>query len=92
MSSKKISSAPKKEFKKELTDKMGSALPEIKAKLGEKKFNKRVKKAAKILTQGLHSKDFQNNNGAAYNGTDASSKKIKIAKKAKAEENELPSA
>ena len=46
----------KKQVKKELAHNIEIALPEIKSELGEKKFNKRVKKAAKLITEGLHLK------------------------------------
>jgi hypothetical protein len=46
----------KKQVKKELAHNIEIALPEIKLKLGEKKFNKRIKKAAKLITEGLHLK------------------------------------
>ena len=48
---KKIS--PKKQALADLTLKLSSALPELKTTLGEKKFARRVKKAAKILNAGL---------------------------------------
>ncbi|TKK64641.1 hypothetical protein FC093_22070 [Ilyomonas limi] len=48
----------KKELKKQLTDKMEAALPELRALLGEKKFLRRIKKAAKILIEGLHKNDI----------------------------------
>jgi len=51
----------KKEFKKMLESKIESALPEVKKKLGEKKFQRRIKKAAKIFAQGLRDKDFTEN-------------------------------
>src|SRR5437764_1088154 len=47
----------KKELKHQLTDKIETALPELREMLGEKKFARRVKKAAKLLMQGLHDKD-----------------------------------
>lgn len=57
----------KKELKKELANKIEAALPEIEKSLGKKKFNKRLKKATRLLTKGIH-----------LNGTD---KKIKTNKK-----------
>jgi hypothetical protein len=80
----------KKEIKKELTVKMESALAEVKATLGEKKFHRRIKKLAKILMQGLHGKDFSNGNGTAHHADKVSSKKIKSVKKAKTKEQESP--
>ncbi len=47
----------KKELKQQLTDKMEIALPELRAMLGEKKFAHRLKKAAKLLVEGLHKED-----------------------------------
>jgi len=44
----------KKEVKKELANKIETALPEIKESLGKKKFNKRLKKATRLITEGLH--------------------------------------
>jgi hypothetical protein len=57
----------KKELKKELAQKIETALPEIEESLGKKKFNKRLKKATRLLIKGVH-----------LNGTD---KKIKTNKK-----------
>lgn len=48
------SAETKKQLKKELAVKIESALPELKQTLGEKKFNKRVKKVTGVLTQGIH--------------------------------------
>jgi len=95
MASKKPAIKPahaKREFKKELEGKMESALPDVKTKLGEKKFQRRIKKAAKILVQGLHNKDFSNNNGTANDAVNDSAKKIKGVKKSRAKKQELPSA
>ena len=47
----------KKQVKKELAHNIEIALPEIKLKLGKKKFNKRIKKAARLITEGLHLKN-----------------------------------
>src|SRR3954469_7653801 len=47
----------KKEMKHQLADKMETALPELRELLGEKKFANRVKKAAKLLMEGLHKED-----------------------------------
>ena len=47
----------KKQIKKELAHNIEIALPEIKSELGEKKFKKRIKKAAKLITEGLHLKN-----------------------------------
>ena len=44
----------KKELKKELATKIETALPDIKVSLGEKKFNKRIKKVTKLLIEGMH--------------------------------------
>jgi hypothetical protein len=50
----------KKELKKQLADKIETALPELKDMLGEKKFANRIKKAAKLLMEGLHKEDLVN--------------------------------
>ena len=81
----------KKELKKDLADKMESALPEIKTKLGEKKFQRRIRKAAKILVHGLHNKDLSGNNGNGNNAPETPLKKIKGVKKPKTKKQELVS-
>ena len=43
----------KKEFRRQVTEQLESAFQHLKASLGEKKFSNRVKKAAKILADGL---------------------------------------
>src|SRR6516225_2190647 len=72
----------KKEFKKEITVKLDAVLAELKSTLGEKEFQHRLKKAAKVLVHNLHSKDFSEN---GHNGKEsekpAPAKKIKTAKK-----------
>jgi len=78
----------KKEIKKELEVKMESALPEIKATLGDKKFHRRIKKVAKILVHGLHDKDFSNGTGTAHPADKVSPTKIKGVKKAKTKQKE----
>jgi len=92
MANKKTAKKPehaKKEFQKELAGKMESALPEVKTRLGEKKFQRRIKKAAKFLVHGLHDKDFAAEEKA---GTDikAAVKKIKSPKKSKTKKQEPP--
>ena len=47
----------KKEMRKQVVDKIEAALPELKSPLGEKKFHSRVKKAAKLITEGLHKEE-----------------------------------
>jgi hypothetical protein len=42
-----------KEIKKDITNKLEAALVPLKSQLGEKKFNNRIKKAAKLLAEGL---------------------------------------
>src|SRR4051794_35421242 len=48
----------KKELKKQLADKMETALPELREMIGEKKFLNRIKKAAKLLMEGLHKEEL----------------------------------
>lgn len=43
----------KKEYRKKIATLLENALIELKAELGEKKFGKRVEKAAKLLAEGL---------------------------------------
>jgi hypothetical protein len=64
----KKSKRAKKEFKKMLAGKIESALPEIKTRLGEKKFQRRIKKAAKLFVQGLDDKDFSENGNKQATG------------------------
>lgn len=49
---------PKREFRKELSAKLETVLAELKGLINEEEFQHRLKKAVKILTQGLHGKDF----------------------------------
>ncbi len=68
----------KKEIYRQLTGQLLTSLPAIKELLGEKKFESRVKKAAKLLSEGIK---------------DKASKKIKIVKKkATKEKVETPEA
>ncbi len=57
MSDKKITDTKKESAKdsmlKEVVDQLTIALPALKEKIGDKKFEKRVKKAAKLLTEGI---------------------------------------
>jgi hypothetical protein len=82
---KKESSKPaqsKKELKKEIAVKLEAALTELKDKLGEKEFQHRLKKAAKVLVHNLHSKDFsENGNNGTKTEKPAPEKKIKSVKK-----------
>ncbi|MEO8712367.1 MAG: hypothetical protein ABI405_09610 [Parafilimonas sp.] len=71
----------KKELKKEIAEKMEAALPEMKTKLGNKKFQQRIKKAAKIITHGLHTKDISADNGKPKTAAAAPAKNIKTLKK-----------
>ena len=47
----------KKEIRKELADKIAAAIPELKTTLGDKKFEHRIKKAVKLITDGMHKKE-----------------------------------
>ena len=46
----------KKEIYQQLTGQLSTSLPSIKELLGEKKFESRVKKAAKLLSAGIKDK------------------------------------
>lgn len=74
----------KKEYKREVYTKLETALQELKNTVGEKEFQHRLKKAAKVLVHGLHGKDFFNNNNGVAKAGDAAAKKIKGLKKATA--------
>jgi len=73
----------KKELKHQLADKLHTALPELREILGDKKFSHRVKKAAKLLMEGLHNADV------AKKGKQSPKKAIpkKVATKEKAAQN-----
>ncbi len=43
----------KKVIRKQVETKLAESFPDIRAKMGDKKFAKRVKKASKILSGGL---------------------------------------
>ncbi len=66
----------KKELKKELAHKIEVALPEIEESLGKKKFNKRLKKATRLLVKGVR-----------LNGTDKKTKTFKKAAQPKKKED-----
>ena len=88
----KIKSAQsKKELKRKLADKIETVLSELKNLLGEEEFQQRVKKAAKMLTRGLHNKNFAEADNLAKPvvNVDPKAKKIKGLKKAKGMIQEL---
>ena len=90
MATKKIGTNPvhtKKQFKKELAQKIETALPEIKEGLGKKKFNKRVKKVTKLLTSGLHLNGADKKAKKNISKKSASIKKVEPVKKDVVEEN-----
>lgn len=57
MSDKKLTESKKESAKdmmlKEMVDQLTIALPALKEVIGDKKFEKRIKKAAKLLTEGI---------------------------------------
>ena len=69
----------KKTIRKQVQDKLETALATLKPELGEKKFKQRIKKAGKLLIKGL--KKQKDNKAAKIN--DALSKPIIVVKKAK---------
>lgn len=77
---------PKKELRKELAAKIKIAVTNLKSVLGEKEFEHRVKKAAKILVQGLDIKELtaKNNTPVKIASPKVAAPKIKTAKKVKA--------
>ncbi len=74
----------KREFKKEISGKLQTVLAELKNILSEEEFQQRLKKAAKVLTHGLHGKDFQKEDKPAGTKIKQAAPEIKGAKKAKA--------
>lgn len=70
----------KKQVKKELVHNIEIALPEIKSELGEKKFRKRIKKAAKLITEGLHLKNNHKKKGNAKKAQLTETKKASVKK------------
>lgn len=53
MSKDKVSASGKKELRKEVTRQLESSLGTLQGLLGAKKFDARIKKAVKILTEGV---------------------------------------
>lgn len=76
----------KKEIKKELAGKIEKALPEIKVRLGEKKFHKRIKKATNMLMQGLHLKHPEKDKN--FSATNGQTKTKETPKKKAVKKNE----
>lgn len=74
----------KKELKKQLADKLAAAIPELKLTLGEKKFEHRIKKAVKLITEGLHKKEAKKVVKKAAPKAKTTVPKKAVAKKAKA--------
>lgn len=77
----------KKEMRKQLADKISAAIPEMQTTLGDKKFQHRIKKAVKLITDGLHKKEAAKaikkvNAPKAKAPKKAMAKKVKAAKKA----------
>lgn len=53
MSKEKVSKPSKKDLRKEVSHQLEISLGKLKEQLGEKKFNSRLKKAVKILTEDM---------------------------------------
>jgi hypothetical protein len=53
MSKEKVSKPGKKDLRKEVSHQLEISLGKLKEQLGEKKFNSRLKKAVKILTEDM---------------------------------------
>lgn len=85
MSTKEIPTAStpsRKEYKKELYTKLETSLQDFKNTVGEKRFNRRLKKATKVLVHGLHNKDLFVSKNGSDKTSGVTTKKIKLAKKA----------
>jgi hypothetical protein len=81
-------SAPsKKSTRKEIGQKLANALNGLKDTLGEKKFERRIKKAARLLTAGIKTKPVKKEKkGKGKTKTNKSNKTAKVvASKAVAE-------
>jgi hypothetical protein len=59
MSKEKKSTVADEQILKTVTGQLHTSLTALKAQLGEKKFNKRIKKAAKLLVAGIEKKPFK---------------------------------
>lgn len=73
----------KKEMRKQLADKISAAIPELQSALGDKKFHHRIKKAVKLITEGMHKKEAAGTVKKAKSVTAKAPKKA-APKKAKA--------
>ena len=73
----------KKEMRKQLADKISAAILELQTELGDKKFHHRIKKAVKLITEGMHKKDTVTTIKKAKT-VKAKAPKKAVAKKAKA--------
>jgi len=51
--------SPKKEFRNQINDQLKNALKGLEEKLGKKEFDGRIKKAAKLLTAGIKTKQVK---------------------------------
>ena len=56
MSKEKKNTIAGEKILKAVTDQLHTSLTDLKVQLGEKKFNKRIKKAAKLLVSGIEKK------------------------------------
>jgi hypothetical protein len=87
MSDKKLTDNKKESAKdimlKEIVDQLTKALPSLKEKIGEKKFEKRIKKAAKLLTEGIKNSDSEKEPKTKAAAPKKAPVKIKVAAPAK---------
>jgi hypothetical protein len=76
----------KKSARKEVSLQLTSALNDLKETLGEKKFERRIKKAARLLTAGIKTKPVKKEKkGKGKTKTNKSSKKATAPKVAAAQ-------
>jgi hypothetical protein len=66
---------------KTIKDQLTTTLSKLKSQLGEKKFEKRIKKAAKLLVAGIKKQPIKKTAPAAKKSTVAVKKVSKTAKK-----------
>ena len=79
--SKKNTTSGKKKILKTVTDQLNTSLTSLKGQLGEKKFKKRIKKAAKKLVAGIKKSPVKKTAGKTKKATLLKPKPVKPAVK-----------
>lgn len=81
MSKEKKSTVADEQILKTITEQLTTSLTALKAQLGDKKFNKRIKKAAKLLVAGIEKKPVKKAIPTATKKVIPKPAKVKILKK-----------